>query len=68
MISHVSSITITVRLFFILFMIIVFSVFFLETSNSNKILERGIKLNLITEFQLKMILTKNSLYGIINGI
>ena len=48
MISHVSSITITVRIFFILFMIIVVSAFLLENINSTAVMERGIKLKLIT--------------------
>lgn len=68
MISHVSSITITVRIFFALFMIIVISAFLLENINSSAVMERGIKLKLMSEFELKMYLTQNALYGQVNGI
>lgn len=68
MISHVSSITITVRIFFVLFMIIVVSAFLLENINSSAVKERGIKLKLMTEFELKMYLTQNTLFGQVNRI
>jgi hypothetical protein len=68
MISHLSSITITVRIFFVLFMLIVVSAFLLENINSSAVMEGGIKLKLMSEFELKMYLTQNALYGQVNGI
>jgi hypothetical protein len=68
MISHVSSITITVRIFFVLFMCIVITAFLLENINSSAVLERGVKLKLMTEFQMKMYMVQNALFGTINKV
>lgn len=51
-----------------LFMCIVITAFLLENINSSAVLERGVKLKLMTEFQMKMYMVQNALFGTINKV
>lgn len=49
-------------------MCIVITAFLLENINSSAVLERGVKLKLMTEFQMKMYMVQNALFGTINKV